>query len=577
MMARPLASLRSRVFTATALVATVPLAAALLFATRRVTQQAESELARGLDEAARLVGQYRRSRIETATERASLVADLPRLKAAVATGDPPTVVQVASEYRASVRSDVFAVADRNGRTLASLGAAVSSWPAPGAAAAFHVERDRLLETVSVPILLGEQAPELLGRLTLGFALDDAYAERLHALTGSQVAVVRQGRVFASTLPRAQDAALAAAAAATGGGLELPEGDYAWTRTALGGEPGAPEVLVLRSRAEALRPLRTLRDALVVAAVVAVAVSLLLSWAVARTVTRPLAALTDAMKEIAATGDLRRRLGPGRAWDDEDARLVARSFGALTDSIARFQREASLRERLSALGRLSTVVAHEVRNPLMIIKGSLRTLRREGAAPEEVREAAADIDNQVARLDRVVGDVLDFARPLRVEPAAVDAAALARDAAQAALEGATGVVARLRLDPEAASLVTDGERLRAALVNLVANARDHLETRRERAPSASEPATIEVGSRRLDTGGVLLWVEDRGDGIAAQDLPHVFEPYFTTKRTGTGLGLAITRKTIEALGGAIRLDSRPGEGTRVEIELPAVAPPATGSR
>jgi signal transduction histidine kinase len=215
----------------------------------------------------------------------------------------------------------------------------------------------------------------------------------------------------------------------------------------------------------------------------------------------------------------------------------------------------------------------VRNPLMIIKGSLRTLRREGAAAEEVREAAADIDTQVARLDRVVGDVLDFARPLRIEPASVDASAIARDAAHAALEGATGVKARFSLDPGVAGLVTDGERLRAALVNLVANARDGLEARDGSGPPAAEPATIEIGSRRLDSGRVLLWVEDAGDGVAAADLPHVFEPYFTTRRTGTGLGLAITRKTIEALGGAIRLDSRPGAGTRVEIELPP-APPLT---
>ena len=576
MMARPLASLRSRVFAATALVAVLPLAAALAFVTRRVAQQAEVELTRSLDEAARLVEQYHRTLVETATERASLVADLPRLKAAVATGDPPTVEQVASFYRASVRSDVFSVVDRNGRTLASPGAAASRWPAPGGPAAFHIDRGRLLEAVSVPILLGEQAPELLGYLTLGFALDDAFATRLHALTGSHVAVVKEGRVFASTLPRALDAALGAADV-TRRSLDLAGEDYGSTRAALGAEPGAPHVVVLRSRAEALRPLRTLRDVLAVAAVVAVVVSLLLSWAVARTVTRPLAALTDAMKEIAATGDLARRLGPGRAWDDEDARLVARSFGTLTDSIARFQREASLRERLSALGRLSTVVAHEVRNPLMIIKGSLRVLRREDAAAAEVREAAADIDSQVARLDRVVGDVLDFARPLRIEPASVDAAAIARDAAHAALEGAAGVSARFSFEPRATSLVTDGERLRAALVNLVANARDGIEARAERSPS--EPAAVEIGSRRLDSGRVLLWIEDAGVGIAAADLPHVFEPYFTTKRTGTGLGLAIARKTIEALGGTLRLNSRPGAGTRVEIELPTSAPaePATERR
>ena len=568
-MHRPLPSLRSRVFAATTLVAVVPLAAALLFVTGRVGQQAEADLTRGLDEAARIVGQYHRSLIETATERAQLIADLPKLKAAVATDHPPTVEEVARGYRTSVRSDVFAVLGRDGKTLASLGAEAATWPV-GEKAAYHVERGRLLETVSVPIQLGEQAPELLGYLTLGFALDDAFATRLNALTGSHVAVVQEGRVFASTLPRELDAAVAAAGAAPH--VELAGEDYAATRTLLGAVAAAPQVLVLRSRAEALRPLRTLRDVLGIAAIVAVAVSVLLSWAVAQTVTRPLAALTDAMKEMAATGNLARSLGPGHAWDDEDARVVATSFGALTDSIQRFQREASLRERLAALGRLSTVVAHEVRNPLMIIKGSLRALRRQDAPAEEVREAASDIDTQVARLDRVVGDVLDFARPLRIEPASVDVTAVARDAAQAALEGATTVNARFVFDPAALRLVTDGERLRAALVNLVSNARESLET--GGVPDGSpDRATVEIGSRALEAGRLLVWVEDRGKGVALPDQPHLFEPYFTTKRTGTGLGLAITRKNIEALGGVVRLESRPGEGTRVEIELPAEPPAA----
>ena len=481
-MARPLASLRSRVFAATAVVAVLPVAVATLVVSRRVGQQAEDELVRRLAEAARLVEQYHDSLIETANERALLVADLPKLKAAVATGDPPTVEQVARDYRQRVRSDVFVVTGRDGRALASLGA--KEWSlAPGGA--FGVEHGRLLETVSVPIQLGERAPELLGRLTLGFALDAAFAARLSALTGSQVGIAQGERVFASTLPAGVLEAALGGRDPRAASLDLLGEDYALARAALGRDPQAPYVLVLRSRAAALGPLRTLRNALVVAALAAVAVSVLLSWALARTVTRPLAALTDAMKEIAATGDLARRIGPGRPWDDEDARLVARSFGTLTDSIARFQREASLRERLSALGRLSTVIAHEVRNPLMIIKGSLRSLQREGARPDEVREAAADIDTQVARLDRVVGDVLDFARPLRIEPAPVDLPALVRDATHAGLEGAAALTMRLALDPRASSVVTDGERLRAALVNLVANARDSLGARS--APARSEPA------------------------------------------------------------------------------------------
>jgi two-component system sensor histidine kinase AtoS len=435
-----------------------------------------------------------------------------------------------------------------------------------------VERGRLLETVDAPIVLGAEAPETLGHLVLGFALDDAFAARLRALTGSHVAVATEGRVFASTLPRRHDAALLAAAGGTGvARVDLEGEEHAGLSTALGAGETAPLVLVLRSRAEALRPLQTLRSALAVAAFVAVGLGLLLSWALARTVTRPLAALTGAMKKIAATGDLSLSLGAGRPWDDEDARLVARTFGALTDSIARFQREATLRERLSALGRLSTVIAHEVRNPLMIIKGSLRSLKREGVAAE-VQEAAADIDHEVARLDRIVGDVLDFARPLKLEREPVDARALAQDAARAALEGADGLGARFAIEPSAGTILTDGERLRGVLVNLIANARESLA-----AAGQASGEEIEIGARGLDRGGVVLWVADRGPGIPPANLLHVYEPYFTTKRTGTGLGLAISRKVVEALGGTIRIESRPGEGTRVEIELPAEAPAHTEVR
>ena len=130
-------------------------------------------------------------------------------------------------------------------------------------------------------------------------------------------------------------------------------------------------------------------------------------------------------------DAQDRAAPGRRWDDEDAQLLATTFNTLTDSIARFQREVAQRERLSSLGRLSTVIAHEVRNPLMIIKGALRTLAATGAAAADVRDAAADIDEEVVRLNRLVNDVLDFARPIRFELAPTDLNALCRDAAAAA--------------------------------------------------------------------------------------------------------------------------------------------------
>ena len=133
--------------------------------------------------------------------------------------------------------------------------------------------------------------------------------------------------------------------------------------------------MLRSRAGQLRSLRTIRTTLLATAALAVLLATILSYAVARSVTRPLGAITAAMREMAATGDLTRHIalrGPAW-WQDEDALLLASTFNTLIDSIARFQRETAQRERLLSLGRLSTVVAHEVRNPLMIIKAALRSL------------------------------------------------------------------------------------------------------------------------------------------------------------------------------------------------------------
>ena len=178
-------------------------------------------------------------------------------------------------------------------------------------------------------------------------------------------------------------------------------------------------MILRSRTEQLRFLSEIHTELAVTAVVAVLLGTLLSFTVARTITRPLAAITHVMRDVATTGDLTRKivLRSDARWDDEDAKLLASTFNTLTDSVARAQREMSQRERLSSLGRLSTVIAHEVRNPLMIIKAALHTLRRPTAAPEEVREVAADIDGEVARLNRVVNDVLDFARPITFDLAA----------------------------------------------------------------------------------------------------------------------------------------------------------------
>jgi signal transduction histidine kinase len=552
-------------------VAALSIAFALRFVTVRIEREAEAQLDRGLAHAATLVEQHHATRLETLTLHAHLIADLPKLKAAVATGHPPTIEPLARDYRARVKSDLFAVRDEAGTVLVALGASpdtarhlptVADALARGEAVAYGPGQGGVQEIVTVPIAVGPDPPEVLGTLSLGFGLDDALAREFKAATESEVAFALEGRILASTLPGEHGAALARVLAAGGASsLALGGSEYVAVVRSLGPKAGAvPAAIILRSRTERLQALRTFRAGLLAAALVGLLVAVLLSYAVARTVTRPLAAITAAMREMAQTGALTSiRLG---RRGDEDARLLATTFNMLTESIARFQREAALKERLSALGRLSTVIAHEVRNPLMIVKASLRTLRRGEASPEEAREAVADIEEEVARLDRIVGDVLDFARPIRVEPASTDLNALCSDAA-----GRTGgLTVRLALDPGLGPVVTDAERIRTALVNVLANAREAVLASSSRGGDGGGGA-VRLATSRVEGDRVAIDVEDDGVGIEAADLPHVFEPYYTTKRTGSGLGLAIAKNILDALGGTLAVQSRPGVGTRVRIEIP----------
>ena len=231
-------------------------------------------------------------------------------------------------------------------------------------------------------------------------------------------------------------------------------------------------VILRSRTEHLRFLRTLHTALALTALAAIIGATVLSFAVARTITRPLGGLIATMREMAATGDLTRQLPsvPASRWEDEDARVLTTTFRALTASLGRFQHEAAQRERLSSLGRLSTVVAHEIRNPLMIIKASLRTLRRDARHPD-ASEAVGDIEEEVRRLNALVNEVLDYAKPIRFDYGAVDLNALCRAAMTAASAEQPAPAVRLFEDRRAGEIVTDAERLRLVLINVLTNARD----------------------------------------------------------------------------------------------------------
>lgn len=577
-------SLTNRIFVVTALLAVVSIGVAVYTVNRTVTAQAENELRSGLQEAGRNVAEYRNILFDNFKLEARLIADLPRLKAALSEQDPETLRPVATEYKDQLtNADLFAVADRRGRLLVKLGPsgmsdqalaeAMRSGATLGSTTAFRQDAGGVLFVTSVPVPDPIEA-EPLGTLSIGASLGDRLALRFKSLIASEIAFGVDGSIQASTLQRDTWPALATLLDKPGlQRITLDGNEYLAVVQPLA-ETAAkiqPIAIVLRSRTERLQFLSGLHTGLFAIAVVAVLGAILLSYAVARTVTLPLGTITTTMREMAASGDLTRRIPvpPNPQWQDEDARLLATTFNALTGSIERFQRESTQRERLSSLGRLSTVVAHEIRNPLMIIKTSLRVLRRDDASSEQIRTAARDIDEEVTRLNRIVAEVLDFARPIKFNLASASLNALAEDAVRAATAGDGHTDIRLVLDPAIPPMTTDGERLRQVLVNILSNAMQAVAVSTTASPA--ETASINLETTCVDRRHVAITVVDKGIGIAAEDLPRIFDPYFTTRRTGTGIGLAISRNIIEGLGGRITVSSERDRGTEVRIELPVDAP------
>lgn len=582
-----LASLTNRIFLASAALAVVSILAAVFFVSRTATAAAEAELQRGLIEAGALVDQQTATLVETFTVMARLVADSPRLKAAVDTGDPPTVQPLAEEYRKLLHAALLVMTGRHGQLLAEAGdmelteAAVGSLPeiqqalSGQASSGFWPHADGMLHVITVPITIGLQSPEIMGVLAVGFRLDNELAAQFKRATESDIAFAVDGQVRATTLPAGERERLSRLLRGSGvQTIALGDGEYVALRRPLVKSqapisPASASVLLLRSRTERLRFLNSINAGLGIVGMLALLAATILSYGVARTITRPLATITGVMREMSATGDLTRKIAVGRTsrWEDEDAKLLASTFNTLTDSIARFQREGVQRERLSSLGRLSTVIAHEIRNPLMIIKGSLRTLANQDASQAETAQALADVDEEVARLNRIVNDVLDFARPIRFEYASADVNALCRDAVQSTRAGHEAMEVQLRLDSAVLPIVTDADRLRTALINILANARQAVAPRPV-PPASSTPADIDVSTEPGIRGSVRITVRDRGTGVKPEDLARVFDPYFTTKRTGSGLGLAIAKNIIEGLGGSLAFESEPGVGSEIRIEIPS---------
>jgi signal transduction histidine kinase len=236
-----------------------------------------------------------------------------------------------------------------------------------------------------------------------------------------------------------------------------------------------------------------------------------------------------------------------------------------DDLSRAQQALVERERLAALGELAAVVAHEVRNPLGVIWNSLNSLRRMLKPSGDVAVLLEILGEESERLNRIVGDLLDFARPhapeLRPEPIeAIIAGAMG--AIRAAPEPPKPIAFSWDVPSPPLSILADARMLRQAFVNLFLNA--------IQAMSTGGRITIRATVEEPGSGParVCIEVSDDGPGIPPEMAAQVFQPFFTTKATGTGLGLAVVKRIVDAHRGEVSVARRgPEGGTTFTLRLP----------
>jgi two-component system sensor histidine kinase PilS (NtrC family) len=234
-----------------------------------------------------------------------------------------------------------------------------------------------------------------------------------------------------------------------------------------------------------------------------------------------------------------------------------NFQDLTE-LRRLEAQSRRSERLAMIGQLAAGIAHEIRNPLASISGSVELLRQGPSPSDDDRTLMAIVHREIQRLNVLIGDLLDYANPRPPQPVDFDLGVMVEETLQVARgEQAFATVHMALAVDRPLPLHADPAKLRQVLWNLLRNAAD---------AAALGGGHVHVDARR-EVDATTIVVSDDGPGIPADQLTRIFDPFFTTKSKGTGLGLATCHAIIAEHGGHIDVASEPGKGTAMTISLP----------
>lgn len=515
-----------------------------------------------------------KSRAEKLGSVSLILSGMSDVRAAFSTGDQATIRDTAGELWAKISDEnaLFLVTDPKGRVIASLGGVphsslsreaplvrIAAKQFPQQAAGFMEQDGQLFQIAVTPVYVESvRGQALLNVLVAGYAIDAVVAQQFKKSTGgSEFLFVSGGRVIASTLNPRATAALTRNIATGSRPGRISDGvfEYAPLMKPLIDVEGKAmgELWILRSFEGSRQRITTLWREMAFIWLCAVIAGLGLTYVLARKIVEPVKQLDRAAAEIARQNyDFRL----GVKSNDELGRLAS-TFNTMCDSIQSARAELIRQERISTIGRLSSSIVHDLRNPLAAIYGGAEMLVDTELSPPQVKRLAANIYRASRRIQELLQDLVNVSRG---KSKAAELCNL-REVVQAACDALAGAAESqgVHICFESAGEIEvpiERARMERVFLNLIGNALEAM----------PEGGDIHI-AERMDADSVLIQFADTGPGILPSIREKLFEPFVSAgKKNGLGLGLALSRQTVLDHGGDIWVEQG-SPGARFVIRLP----------
>ena len=525
-----------------------------------------------------------RSKAETLASISLVLSRMSDVRAAFSTGDQATIRDTAGELwkQMSDQDAIFMVTDSGGRVLASLGGqfggtlnenlpvvreAAPGFPKQGAG--FMTAGGRLYQIAVTPVYVqAGRGLGLLNVLVAGHVVGQDVVKNLKDSTGgSDFCFLSDGRVIASTLDPSANASVQAAGLANGSLRRIEAGgtEYTLLGTPLLDVAGRPvgELRILRSFAGAREQINALRRNIFLVWLLAVLVGLWLTYSLARDILKPVKELDRGAAEVSRGNyDYRVPVARGDGPGGDELGRLATAFNAMCGSIQNARQELIRQERIATIGRMSTSIVHDLRNPLAAIYGGAEMLIDTGLSPDQVRRLAGNIYRSSRRMQQMLQELMDSGRGRGSEAELCRLHDIVRAACQEYAGTAEAQSVEIKTSvAEDIELPLERARMERVFLNLIDNALEVM-------PNGGR---LNI-SAETDGAAVLVRVQDTGPGIAPEIRARLFQPFVTAgKKHGVGLGLAFSHQTVLDHGGDLSMDTASTQGACFLIRLPLAVP------